>query len=906
MKAGADPRWVFALRALLLAGAMACGLAGCVDRAPPLSARLIGFRALLPDGGEPVPLFDPEARPVMRVEGGVIPFTVRWTTSGSEGEASVAIEEIGEAHLVRVVAMPAMTSGRGVIVLRDQRGSERRWPFWWDGVPDPKADAPRPSQPMAPGEPQFTAMLWSGVNRARAAQASGDTHAAVAAWVAAAEDAERLGVRTEVGRRLRAAAYVTTASRRAAESARLLARAAEVDDPDRDPVGHARLRFSQGHLAYLLDDWRAARRAYEESIAILRSHGEWALAATGTEALANLLADLGDESGAAMLLKSMPPDGSDAARRARYETNLGWFALRAQESALDPERLPALRVQLAVATAAFAPIDDAWTANAATNEAWAALLAGDHPAVHQHLAEAARLDPAGQGFGAPYAALVGARLALAEGRFDAAAQAFAAVEAQARRDVGGGDAELGWRARFGAGQVARARGDGAAAVGHFMAALGEVERLGLRAGVRGDRAVFHADRRALVEETVALLVAEGRVDEAFGVADGARVRPLRALKAGLRVGVLDAAGQARWAAEVDGARGALEAWRVVAAREGLVPVAEEAAWQVELAARAAARDRAIDGAFAWLDAEAPLSVPSGLDGGMVRGLLGEDEVLVAFGPGAWAFRVDRAGVAVRQVGAGEDLLGAWRGGLSGGGLSGGALSGVGHVYLVAGDRTEVFALPTAEPAPLLEAVGVSFLPYAGVLATGAGVAAGAALVVADPRGDLAQAAAEGRGVAAGIAGARLLSGRAASLDAVLAGLATAPVFHFAGHGVLRPESPWDAHLRLAGVDRLGLAEVLTHPVGARLVVLSGCETGTDAVLVDDRVVGLPEAFLAAGARSVVATDRRVDDGVTRRFVERFYAAGGAERPGAALRVAALALRSEGEAGWSAYRLVGLR
>ncbi|MCB9553540.1 MAG: hypothetical protein H6705_16985, partial [Myxococcales bacterium] len=345
----------------------------------------------------------------------------------------------------------------------------------------------------------------------------------------------------------------------------------------------------------------------------------------------------------------MSPASDDSLAWASHLSNLGWFALRAQEASPDPTALPALRARLAEARRAFAPIDPAWTANAATNEAWAALLARDLPAVHAHLAEVARLDPAGQGFGAPYAALVGARLALAEGRLDDAARQFAAVEARARRDVGGGDAELGWRARFGAGRVARTRGDAAAAIGHFTAALAEVERLGLRASVRGDRAVFHADRRALVVETVALLVAEGRVDAAFEVADAARVRPLRALKAGLRVGALDAGRQARWAAEVDAARDAIEAWRAVAAREGLVPLAEEAAWRAELEAKAAARDRALDGAFAWLDAEAPLTVPPGLDGVSARALLGEDEALVAFGPGRWAFRVTRGAIAAREV-----------------------------------------------------------------------------------------------------------------------------------------------------------------------------------------------------------------------------------------------------------------
>ena len=42
----------------------------------------------------------------------------------------------------------------------------------------------------------------------------------------------------------------------------------------------------------------------------------------------------------------------------------------------------------------------------------------------------------------------------------------------------------------------------------------------------------------------------------------------------------------------------------------------------------------------------------------------------------------------------------------------------------------------------------------------------------------------------------------------------------------------------------------------------------------DEALGLPEAFLVAGARAVVAAERPVDDRSARRFTELFYAAGG--------------------------------
>lgn len=884
-------------------------LGACRPTAPPPTAELVGFRALLPSATDPTPLFDAEALPVIRVEAGIAPFTAHWTLG--EREVTSPLTPLGGGALWAVAAPPPLPTGRGVLVLRSADGGERRWPVWWRSPPPDDPAAPRPERRISPDDTGFDAALWGGVARARAAQVSGDADRALAAWRAAADDAATLGVETEVSRRLRAAAFAAFTSGKMASAASTLA-AADVDILSLDPIGRAKLRYNQGLLAYLLGNWRDAERAYHESIEQALHYGERGFASMVNDALASLLADLGDTEAAIEQLRALPPSDHDEAGRVRYASNLAWYAVRGQESVLDRSTLPGIRSQLVEARTAALAIEQAgWAATIATNQAWAALLAEDYPATRRHLADAAALDPEGEGFAAPYAMLIDARLALAEGRLDAALAKFTAVEARARRDIGGGDAELGWRARFGAGRTLRAKGDAAGAIEAFGAALGEVERLGLRASVRGDRAVFHADRRALTEELVALLIAERRIDEAFGVADAARARPMRALAAGLRVGELDAAQRAAWAERLDAARGALEAWRASAGRDGLVPVAEEAAWRAELAVKAAARDRALDEAFGWLDSEAPMTVPAGLDGGEVRRRLGAGEVLVAFGPGRWAFRVDRDGVTAREVRQDADLLGSWRPDVPSTHATDGTPDGMGahgieHIYLIAGDRADAFALPTAGPRPLLVDASVSFLPYAGVLATERGGERGPALVVADPRADLPHAASEGRAVAKRLTGARLLSGSAASLGAVVPALAEAGVFHFAGHGVLSPAQPWDAHLRLAGSDRLGLATVLTHPVGARLVVLSGCETGTDAVLTDQRVVGLPEAFLAAGAQAVVATDRPVDDAVTRRFIERFYGAGGAERPAAALRAAALALRGEGVEGWSAYRLIGVR
>ena len=183
-----------------------------------------------------------------------------------------------------------------------------------------------------------------------------------------------------------------------------------------------------------------------------------------------------------------------------------------------------------------------------------------------------------------------------------------------------------------------------------------------------------------------------------------------------------------------------------------------------------------------------------------------------------------------------------------------------------------------------------------------------AVVVADPAGDLPHARKEGAAVDKALAGfgVRRLTGSEATRVAVLGALDGAPVFHFAGHGVLRPAQPWDAHLRLAGGEALSLADVLSARPALGVVVLSGCDTAAVSVSGRDDLVGLPEALLASGARSVVATVREVPDEAARRFVARFYAADGARRPAHALRAAAKAAGGTAGSVHASFRLFGRR
>ena len=73
----------------------------------------------------------------------------------------------------------------------------------------------------------------------------------------------------------------------------------------------------------------------------------------------------------------------------------------------------------------------------------------------------------------------------------------------------------------------------------------------------------------------------------------------------------------------------------------------------------------------------------------------------------------------------------------------------------------------------------------------------------------------------------------------------------------------DAFLRASRVAGMKL--------GARLAVLSGCQSAGATTLDGEGAIGLAGAFLCAGTSSVVATLWPVEDRVAQRFADAFYA-----------------------------------
>jgi tetratricopeptide (TPR) repeat protein len=114
-------------------------------------------------------------------------------------------------------------------------------------------------------------------------------------------------------------------------------------------------------------------------------------------------------------------------------------------------------------------------------------------------------------------------------------------------------------------------------------------------------------------------------------------------------------------------------------------------------------------------------------------------------------------------------------------------------------------------------------------------------------------------------GARTLTGRRATVAAVLTGLDGASVAHVAAHGHVRADQPLLSSLRLVD-GRLTVYDLdrLERPPG--LLVLSACDTGLSAVRPGDELMGFVAALLALGTRTVVAATGPLPDDAAAPFM----------------------------------------
>jgi CHAT domain-containing protein/tetratricopeptide (TPR) repeat protein len=144
----------------------------------------------------------------------------------------------------------------------------------------------------------------------------------------------------------------------------------------------------------------------------------------------------------------------------------------------------------------------------------------------------------------------------------------------------------------------------------------------------------------------------------------------------------------------------------------------------------------------------------------------------------------------------------------------------------------------------------------------------------------------------------LASGFAANRDAVLdPALGDFRYIHFATHGLVDARYPGLSALVLSQFDDRGnaqdgflrLTDIYNLKLRADLVVLSACDTALGREVRGEGLIGLTQGFMAAGARSLVASLWQVPDRATAELMTQFYRYMLADglRPADALRKAQL-------------------
>lgn len=124
--------------------------------------------------------------------------------------------------------------------------------------------------------------------------------------------------------------------------------------------------------------------------------------------------------------------------------------------------------------------------------------------------------------------------------------------------------------------------------------------------------------------------------------------------------------------------------------------------------------------------------------------------------------------------------------------------------------------------------------------------------------------------------------------------------HFVAHGTASRTDPLESAVILsqggAGDDsyKLYAREIVRHPINARLVTISACNSSGSKAFAGEGLVGLSWAFLRAGAHNAIGSLWEVSDASTPKLIDTLYAKlHRGEPPAAALRTAKLSLIHSG-------------
>ncbi len=666
--------------------------------------------------------------------------------------------------------------------------------------------------------------------------------------------------------------------------------------------------YYRGLLAAKNGDYRAALAEVQDAVVIakrVKLEREHRLA---EEELALLLLGVGRSREAAELLDRLrrTPHSANPCEEANLLSNQAWATLLAREAGegLDD---PTLLFERALATyATCESATPAHGANVLLNLALAHLQEDRVAQAKEALARAHRLEPHPSVPLRLWRLDLEARIALREGRPAAALARFDEL-AELALETSSADGRL--RAAFGQAQSHEALGDRAAALETLGRAEALLDEQSLQIPVQEGRETFLATRQALVSLHVAILLDQGRQARALDLARHARSRVLRQLERGDRLASLTPDRRARWERLLLSYKERRTALEERARDDWKLPGDQLRREQAARKAGAETAKRDLDQAFLMLeDPGAPLEgrPPLPRPGELVLAYQSLPDGWVGFAANGETVAAHRFELPPEVLSRPEELSrrlllpfsGSIRQARRIRILPSGPLRGV-----------DFHALPFDGDVLLASAPVVYGLDLP-VSAGPAEPSGRRALLVADPRGDLAGALAEARAVRKVLASGSQpwttteLEHAAASADAVRGRLAAADLLHYAGHGTFSGFGGWESGLLLAEETQLTLGDLLALQRVPAWVVLSACDTGRSSAETPVESLGLAHAFLLAGSRAVVASTRPADDRTVPAFFTDLYRQWRLEPDLAvALQRAQLAWRQRSHgADWAGFRL----
>ena len=694
--------------------------------------------------------------------------------------------------------------------------------------------------------------------------------------IRAAEILEEEGIPSQASKRYRMAGHLAAEAGRFAEAAAHLTRAeALVPDLAKD---RARLTHEIGALARHLERFRRAepilRRAVRDAAAAGQRDDMYRCAQT----LALTYGQLGRFDDA--LRVSLADDFDESIplpQRAEHQTNLADFKSKAMLSDALPMRPEDVDRHLIRASELFALAEQPVRALERRVElAWWAAQTDRLAVAKRTLNEIGKPEAAGETRW--LIPLTRAAVLLAENRPADAERLLAETETAIRRERKGEPTDLAASAAALRGRSAQAVGDLGRAAEHFERGLYEVERLSAQALIRRSAGALlqrlSKHRRRAVES----LVRAGQPGRALERADQTRTLLLRRLRD------LEAPqDRARWKG-LDNRRTSL----IKRLRHGCVDVTESASTKCKQQLR--------EDLDRWgRDATAIFKDPPRQDtasGPPMTEWLQDGEGLIAIEPIAlnqWRwFHLDGRRVT---TGTTAEPTGDW-------------LKAAGsheHLFVVV-DAVDVVNAIIETFAPG-EGPSVTSIPAGSWLRWKTETATGPPLIIVDPESELASTEAEGRWLHTRWPDATLFRTTELRRNVLTERLRDASRLHFAGHGRLGGSNPWSTFVDLGPAGALTLEDIILYRPRFALAVLNGCDTGTTEQTYE---IGLPQALMVTGTRTVIATVRPVLDASALRFVQAFYDAQGTKYPARAFRQAVDTFRRADDPTWQDFRIWGHR